>query len=205
MSPRSLAAALCLFAILVLAPTAQASWLDTALQDCGSTPFEHPFTQWLDPLPYVPVPNGDLEGGSSWRLSAGAGIVAGNESFYVGGADDRHSLALPAGASAVTPATCLGIDRPTVRFFARRTSGGLLDLASVLKVDVIYEDASGSVLSLPLLPATGGTSWAPSLPTPVVANLIPQLGGAAAVAFRFTAVGGSWLVDDVYVDPYAKY
>ena len=36
---------------------------------------------------------------------------------------------------------------------------------------------------------------------PVVANLIDD-----EVAFRFTAVGlgSSWVVDDVYVDPYGK-
>jgi hypothetical protein len=28
---------------------------------------------------------------------------------------------------------------------------------------------------------------------------------AAPAALRFTAVGGSWSVDDVYVDPYVRH
>ena len=40
---------------------------------------------------------------------------------------------------------------------------------------------------------------------PVVANLLALLPGARTpIAVRFTAEGGSWLVDDVYVDPYSK-
>ena len=39
----------------------------------------------------------------------------------------------------------------------------------------------------------------------VVANLLPLLPGEhTPVAFRFTALGGDWSIDDVYVDPYSR-
>jgi hypothetical protein len=46
----------------------------------------------------------------------------------------------------------------------------------------------------------------PSLPMLMVANLLPLLPGAhTPVALRFVPQGGgSWLVDDVSVDPYKR-
>ena len=43
--------------------------------------------------------------------------------------------------------------------------------------------------------------WTPVLPLAIVANTYEM-----AVAFRFTALrpGSTWLIDDVYVDPYRK-
>jgi hypothetical protein len=39
----------------------------------------------------------------------------------------------------------------------------------------------------------------------ILANLLPLLPGEhTPVAFRFTAVGGDWSVDDVWVDPYSR-
>jgi hypothetical protein len=60
------------------------------------------------------------------------------------------------------------------------------------------------VLTAPIGVVTGG-GWAPTLPMTVVANLLPLLpGDQTAVAFRFTAVAGSWQIDDVYVDPWNR-
>jgi hypothetical protein len=59
------------------------------------------------------------------------------------------------------------------------------------------------VLTLPMGADLGG-GWHPSLPLPVVANLLPLLpNDRTAVAFRFTPLlGGEWQIDDIYVDPY---
>lgn len=72
---------------------------------------------------------------------------------------------------------------------------------------MLYEDAFGTVQSLTIGRVLGPHGWGPTLPMPVTANLLALLpGDRTAVAFRFTAEGaeGSWLVDDVYVDPYGK-
>ena len=38
----------------------------------------------------------------------------------------------------------------------------------------------------------------------VVANLLPLLDQGTPVAFRFTALGGSFQIDDLYVDPWGR-
>jgi hypothetical protein len=38
----------------------------------------------------------------------------------------------------------------------------------------------------------------------IVANLLPLLDEGTPVAFRFSASGGSYAIDDVYVDPWNK-
>ena len=81
------------------------------------------FLPWLDVMNYVAAPDGGLEaGGSGWTLRGGATVVPGNEPFQVGGAADAHSLSIPAGGSATTAPSCRGLDRPTLRFFARRST-----------------------------------------------------------------------------------
>ena len=195
------AALLAMLAFALAAPSgAQAGILPGT---CADERLSKPFLPWLDPMNYVLAPDGGFEDqAEGWRLRGGAGVERGNESFYVRARDDRRSLDLPAGASALSPVTCVGIERPTVRFFARRTGGWLL---SHLRVEVLYNGLDGRLRTLVMAPVLAGGSWKPSLPLPIVANLLPNLSGEqAVVAFRFTAVGGSFRVDDVYVDPYAK-
>ena len=52
----------------------------------------------------------------------------------------------------------------------------------------------------------GGGNWAPSLPTLLVANLLPLLPGRhTPVRLRFVPQGpGAWQIDDVYVDPFKR-
>jgi hypothetical protein len=91
---------------------------------------------------------------------------------------------------------CIGVEHPTLRFFARNTG----DPTSVLTVSVVSGD-----LALPVGVITARSRWAPTPIVPVVVNLLSLLGDQD-VAFRFTAAdsGGEWTIDDVYVDPYKK-
>ena len=91
---------------------------------------------------------------------------------------------------------CVTLAHPTMRFFLRN-GGGLL---GTLKVDVVMSNG----LTLPVGVITGllgDSDWDPSPPLLVVGNLLDD-----EVAFRFTAtgLGGTWTIDDVYVDPYKK-
>ena len=52
-----------------------------------------------------------------------------------------------------------------------------------------------------LMAATVSLGVAPLLFLTNVLSPLSQ-GGRTAVAFRFTAIGGSWQIDDVYVDPF---
>jgi hypothetical protein len=163
------------------------------------------FLPWLDVADYTALPGGDFEGaGDGWSMAGGAAIADGNESYRVGGAGDARSLALAAGASATSPAICVGITHPSIRFFAKRRSGG--PLGSSLRVDVLFETASGSTATLPIGTVLSGGSWQATSPMLIVANLLPLLPGEMTpVAFRFTAQGGDWSVDDVWVDPYSRH
>ncbi len=152
-----------------------------AAQACTG-PVSRPFLPWLDLAYYESAPDGGFEaGGDGWFLD-GATVVDGGHPW--GG--DRRSLSLPAGSSATSAPVCVSVAHPTIRFFAH---GNGLMTVTVL--------AGG--LELPVGVVLGGGAWSPSLPMPVLANLL----GAQEVRFRF-ASAGALRIDDVYIDPYSK-
>jgi hypothetical protein len=148
------------------------------------------FAPWLDGANYKPAPGGDFEAGSaSWTLSGGAKIVDGNASQQVGGAGDDSSLALPPGASATSPASCVGLAEPTLRMFATGPVTGLV------LVQAVYP----SGLAVPAGVATGGP-WSPTLPMLTGLGLLGK-----QFSIRVTNIGvGTMRVDDVYIDPYRR-
>jgi hypothetical protein len=189
--------------VLAAGGSAAAAPLDRGLAPCAQD-LTQPFLPWLDPLSYAFAPNGGLESGlAGWSSSGGARVVSGNESYAVHGAGDAYSLSLPQGASATTPPICIGTLTPTTRFFVRNAGASL----STLRVDVLYTTVLGIRGSALVGLVVGSPSWQPTLPLPLFANVIglPLLtGGSTQISLRFTALGsgGSWQVDDVYVDPY---
>ncbi len=196
---------LALIASLALAAPAHAGSFSDSAASCDGRKAEQPFKRWLDPMRYVLAPNGDLErGAAEWKLTGGAKVVDGNETFYVGGALDSQSLFLPAGSSATTRPLCVRLFHPTVRYFAKNR--GTPVFSSLLVEALIEDPLSGNVLTLPVGVHTGGSSWHPSLPGLVLADFLSVLGedGELAVAFRFKPVGlgAKWQIDDVYVDPF---
>ena len=202
---RGLPGLLAVLAFAAMPAAASANGLNIGLDSCPARPTEHTFARWLDIGNYTPVPGGTFEGSlSGWKLTGGAKVVSGNESFNVHGAGEKLALSLPGGSSATTPTMCMGVLDPTLRYFAAN-DGGLL---SLLTVQILYYPPGGGVITLPLGVNVGGKSWAPSLPTVVAANLLGLLnGGDAQVAFRFTptGLGAKWRIDDVYVDPRASH
>jgi hypothetical protein len=161
---------------------------------CPSTT-STPFAIWADNANYVFLPNGGFEaGGSGWSLGGGASAVSGNESYYVHSKTDKASLSLAAGASATSPPMCISLLSSKMRFLAHGNTG-----ASV-KVQIIYQGLLSSVLGI----FDGGTisvggSWNPSPAIGMLGGVLPLL--TQSVSFRFTAVGASAAIDDVYLDP----
>ncbi|MFL6202901.1 MAG: hypothetical protein ACJ76J_27345 [Thermoanaerobaculia bacterium] len=196
------AAGAAIAAFAASAAPASAGVLVSTARSCSQNGLSQPFAGFGDRAYYTSVPGGSFEPGApAWKLSGGAKIVSGNEPWYVGGRSQSRSLSLPAGATATSPAMCVGIGEPTLRYFAKSSS--LLGLTGAMTVEVLTETSLGLVVAVPLLPGVLTYAWKPSLPTPVVANLLPLLPGQkTAVAFRFHAVAGNWGLDDVYVDPY---
>jgi hypothetical protein len=173
-------------------------------KNCTTQVLEQPFKRWLDYFQYTLVPGGNFESGvPAWTLSKSK-VVSGNESFYVRSKKDARSLSLGASGTATSRPVCVGIYHPTLRFFARNR--GLA--TSTLTVEVLFESSLGQVLSLPIGVVPGlATTWQPTLPLPVIANLLPLLPNEkTAVAFRFraTGIGGNWQIDDVFVDPHKR-
>jgi hypothetical protein len=191
-------------ALALIAPAAQAGPVGDAADCSVQRPLSQPFLPWADLASYALSPNGGLEtGASGWTLSGSATTGPGNESYYVGGDSDNRSLSVPAGSSATSDAMCVGLQWPTIRFFARSSGTGLL---SLLKVDVVVDDAlSGQAKAVPIGVVTPTGAWQPSLPMVMIVNNLGALtkDGMLPVAFRFTPVGsGTWQVDDLYVDPW---
>jgi hypothetical protein len=194
----ALIAPIAAFFAMAGAPAASAGLLGCGLNT------SNPFAQWGDDNDYVYVSNGGVENGSAgWTLSRGASVGAGNEPFYVHGAGESHSLSLPSGSSAVSPGICVGIDSPTVRFFANGTASGLF---SGLKVDVLFKGPLGLQLSLPVT-TIHSQDWAPtnaSLNLGSIAQILGLSGTTSEVQFRFTSQGSgtNFQIDDLYVDPW---
>ena len=186
--------------LTVGAGTVQAAGAGTG---CPASQLGKPFLPWLDIMSYTLVPNGGFESGSTgWKLSGGAKVVSGSEKFLVGSSTDKYSLSLPMGSSATSSTTCVETLDTTMRFFVVNT-GSLL---STLKVEAVYKDAGGTTRTLLVGLVIGTSTWSPTLPTPIVANLLELplvTDGKVDVAFRFTPLGvlGNWKIDDVYVDP----
>lgn len=223
-SRRVIATAAAAIACAVAAPFAHAGttpWAgaktDTgvACESSGATS-RQTFKAFADLSYYVPAPNGNLESGSlGWTLTGGASVVTGNEPFYVGSKKDSRSLAIPAGATATTPALCLGVESPYSRLFVKGAAG------ASLVVDLLYVDANGVQRAAPIAILSGSKSWvlSPRLYTATILfstmaalkTVTPGDFGSFAttaeaaltpLAYRFTASGGTWQVDDLYVDPF---
>lgn len=188
---------------LMGAEQANAGLLVASAPDCDDQVLEHPFVQWADPASYTLVPQGSFAtGATSWTLSE-AEVVAENEPFRVRDDHRSASVRIEGGGSATSPTMCVGVLHPTLRFFARNAGS----LTETLTVEVLFEDELGQVQSVSLGEVTGHSTWAPTLPLPVLANLLAVLPDERTpVAFRFgsPASSGPWLIDDVYVDPYSK-
>jgi hypothetical protein len=196
------AAAVSLVAFGASASSASAGLLVSTARNCSANTLTQPFAGFGDKAWYTPVPGGSFESGQpGWTLGGKAKVVSGNEPWYVGGSTHSRSLSLPAGSVATSPAMCVGLGEPTLRYFAKAQS--LLGLTGAMTVEVLTETSLGLTVAVPLLPGALTNSWKPGLITPVVANLLPLLPDQkTAVAFRFRAVTGNWTIDDVYVDPY---
>jgi hypothetical protein len=183
-----------LSAAVLLVPTvsaAQAHLIDFGA--CNSNALSHPFTPWGDPSSYELAPGGDFENSSSsWTLSGGAQLVPGSEPYAATGTLGAASLALPAGATATSPTTCVNAAYPTVRAFV----GGTGSVA----VSVVYNG-----IPIPTGVAVAAGSWTPTAAMITSAPVLGLLsGGTAQVSLQLTGLAGAPQVDDVFVDPWSR-
>jgi hypothetical protein len=180
----------------IIASLALAAPASAAPSSCSTPPSTRPFALWGDANPYFLAKGGDFESTSGWSLSGGARLVAGSEPWAATGRLGRSSLSLPAGAAALSPVLCLTPDNPTVRFFQRVPQGP----AAALRADAIVVKASPQVIGLGAV--RGTVAWSPSaVLASGVNDVLWNAKGTVRLRLRFTAVAGSWTVDDLFVDP----
>jgi hypothetical protein len=196
-------------ALLALPGAANAGVLVASAPNCDNGSTSQPFAQWNDDNQYFLAPGGTFEGDlSGWDLN-GASAVSDQEPWDVAGDNGSSALKIPAGRSVVSPTICVGIEHPTMRFFAHRSGGGLLGAASTLLVTARTETSLGLVIEVPvgtITTLTNGTQWNKTPTQVVLSSLLPLLpGDHTPIQFRFTAVGtANWVIDDVYVDPRSR-
>jgi hypothetical protein len=209
--PRRLALAAGFLGVLALAalPAASAQAATSTVSDaCGLASVSQPFAQWGDSNLYELVSGGDFEGSlTGWTFTGGAGTVAGSEPFAVTGALGQRSLSLPNGSTAQTPYTCVVASDYTFRFVTQDSSlfGSAASPSSILSVSVVYRTALGpSVVYVGEL--LGDSTWVPSpaLQTLSAVESAISPNGTAQMAIRFTSLGGTSHVDDVFIDPRMK-
>jgi hypothetical protein len=193
-----LAAVAAAVAVLAPASSASAGVISQSATVCPTYATSKIFSRWLDPFSYALAPGGDFESSAGLTFTGGAKLVAGNESSFVSGASHRSSASIPRGGTVMTAPMCVGLNNPTLRFFARRPSFALLPL---MIVEGVYKDKRGATRSLPLVGlALAGGGWSLQLPF-VITGALLELGDSTMMQFRFRAVSGAWQIDDVYVDP----
>jgi hypothetical protein len=172
---------------------------DAGLLGCNYPTSSKTFSQWGDGSNYVPVTGGSFESSAGWTLSGGAKVVSGNEPFYLGSQSDSRSLLLPPGSSAMTPAVCLTILTPTLRFVGSASDGSGVRVTMYTK----------TLLGLVQLPSVAtvdlGSQWDASQTQGfLIQNVLGLLNlGRANIYFRFTPMGTTTVqMDDVYLDPF---
>jgi hypothetical protein len=171
--------------------------------DCGYGTPSSVFADWGDPAIYALAPEGDLASTETWTLNKHARVVTGADPF----SGAAQSLELPKDGEAGTPAMCVNLDHPTIRFFVRDVGG---NGKSNLKVRMLYEDFGGHVKHLTVAKLRVGSEWQPSLILPIYMNMLALASptGMTAVALEFEAEGLQkdevLSISSIYVDPFSS-
>ncbi len=169
--------------------------------ECGYADPSQVFSAWGDDAGYSLAPQGDLSTTEGWTLNKQAAVVNDPNPFSGAG----QSLRLAKGAEVATPAMCVNLDNPTIRFFVKDVGG---NGKANLKVDVLYEDLDGHVKHLTIAKLKAGSEWQPSAIVPMYMNMLSQASasGVTAVAFEFKAEGlqknETVSLSSIYVDPF---
>jgi hypothetical protein len=187
-------------AVAFSVPAANAGLLDPVLKvvvpTCGTNTY--PFAQFGDSAPYYAFTNNGFESGAAGWTTAGAVSVAGdNEPFHVNGPGSR-SLALAPGASATSPGFCINLLDPAIRGFAK-SAGASGDL----QIQVLFRGLTGNLLGILNVGSLDSSDYGSWAPTSRVSSLLglPLLTSYAQIRVTNTGRSGSWLLDDVFVDP----
>jgi hypothetical protein len=201
---------------------------------CDGVGAEQAFLDWHDQASYVLVSGGDFESAAAgWTLSDGAAVVP--EGNPLRPASSANSLGLAPGAAATTPAICVGKGDPVARLFLRTTSSGRSGKVGLKVEVLYLNSGGEVRKVKKAGWLHGTDDWAPSRRFGLAQGQFthggkpasppgqgqdgdhgqsdephgqggPKPGGTGSIELRFTAAPGSgWQIDDVFVDPRARY
>jgi hypothetical protein len=193
-----------LSALLVSAAPAMAS-----TSSCAKSVTSHAFAKFGDNANYTLLEGGLFEKGApGWSLY-NAEIINENPEEENQGYDVRnedgqqhsgqsHSLAIASGGRAVSPPFCVNSEYPSFRFLARQHGE---DPRGSLDVSLRWSDSHGSHETADAT-LQDGRHWTLS-PVIELASKLPA-GTTPNVRLVFQPTRGSWVIDDVYIDPYSR-
>jgi hypothetical protein len=201
--PRGRALALvaaCLGLLVAAAPAAADGKQPENPAEQVSTPV---FASLGDTANYFALTGGTFEADTTdWSLT-GASVVPGNAPFQA--LAGSHSLSIAPGGVAVSPAVTINNTTPTWRFFAQAADASAP--ATQLTVYAQWTNpANGYTLRLPIAHRSGKAhaSWTATPPLLLGKYLPAGLNVNVQFVFQAGATGGSWTIDDVFIDPYAR-
>ena len=154
---------------------------------------------------YFVAPGGNLEDGAEgWQLQGGAAIGVGSSAFSPFGSGE-HSLQLPAGSAATSPAFCVDERYPHFRI----SVGQLGTKKAKVRVSVVYPGLEKNVRKEADVDADDKHPWKLSKKLAIKPDHGRKQGGWRLVALRFEVLkadaGADARVDDVLVDPRMRY
>ena len=177
-----------------------AAYTSVAQAACAYPDAEQVFAPWKDKGWYQLAPEGSLEGGGTgWTLQGGAALVADPEARNLDGVQEETAVSLPYGASATSPPFCVDATTPNFRFMLRN----LGDDGGKLGVTVTYENTVDVIKARNSNVLASDEAWEPSRPLKLDTGKEPER--VARITFTADDPKGDYLVDDLYVDPFARY
>jgi hypothetical protein len=160
---------------------------------CQEPLIVNPFTAFGDFRDYVLTPGGDFENLAlpGWTLEGGATALRSSTGNGI--------LRMPPGSTATSPAMCVDLNYPTMRYFVRDAENDRARLST----QVMYVDHTTAYTPYTVGKLTPSVNW--RLTEDI--EIEPERGGVEAgwrrVAFRLVAPkdSGDIRIDDLYVDP----
>ena len=186
-------------AALMVPATAAAARGTTTTSNSGCTlpATTQVFSAFGDLGYYYLAPGGSFET-LTWSKVGAPKLVVENESYQLAGSRHRYSVQLEDGESVTSPKFCISQDQPFLRFLARAYGFGPMDV----RVDVYGSNGLVAETTTTTIGDDEHTEWAPT--EPIMLNTSTMGVGQKAYATLTIASEGSWLVDDVFIDPYRR-
>jgi len=172
----------------------------SALAACSYPEAEQVFTPWNDNGYYQLAPDGTLAGGGTgWTLEDGAELVSEGNARGHAGSEEETALSLPFGATATSPPFCVDATTPNFRFMMRNIG----DKGGKLRVTVTYANTRKVVKAKNSDVHADLEEWAPTPSLKLETGDEPER--EARITFTAKDPKSNYLVDDLYVDPFARH